>query len=258
MKYHLYNNHSGKKHKTFSENWVDVQTLGSDFYHCLRAEDEVFLSGGDGTVNCFINKCQVFPKLTIIPSGTGNDLVRSLQEQYQRVPIFKCNDKYFINGFGVGFDALVCQMVSQAKHNGKTTFPIAVYKALFKSKVQDIQVEIDGINYSFPSAFFVAIQNGKYFGGGVQITPKQDLTSEQLSICVVSNGSKLVLATLFPTALFGLHHRFTKYVRILTGTSFKVKLENKYISQRDGEVDAETDVFQIDFVDYIEVRKDGN
>lgn len=256
MKYYLYNKLSSKVNNKYSTKWVDVLTLSDEFYKNLTNEDEVILVGGDGTINQFINKCDIYPKLTIYPRGTGNDLVRSLTNEFTRIPIYQANETKFINGFGVGFDALVCSMVNEGRKKGKVSFPLAVYKALFKSKIQTINAQIDEVDYSFENSFFVTIQNGKYFGGGVLITPNQNIESEKLSLCAISNGSKGVLATLFPTALIGKHTFFKKYVTIVTGNKFKISLTDEYISQCDGEVLLPTTEFVIGKIGEIEVRKD--
>lgn len=255
MNYTLYNSLSRSASKLVKNtSAIDVQTLDSSFFENLTDNDEVTLYGGDGTINHFINNCIIYPKLTIVKCGTGNDFVRSLSKEYQTVKIYEVNGYKFINGFGTGFDADVCKLANEQEKKSKYSFFKCVYKGLIKAKQQTITITVDGINHTFQNAFLATFQNGSYFGGGVKIVPNRKVTDDGLEVCVISNGSKLLLASLFPTAFIGLHPKFKKYVTIISGNQFEVNLENPYISQCDGEVQAETDYYKISLKNEIEVR----
>ena len=71
--------------------------------------DLVISAGGDGTLNEVVNglvygKC----KLGIIPTGSGNDFYRCLnnyQHKNKKIDLGKVNGKYFINISSVGINA---------------------------------------------------------------------------------------------------------------------------------------------------------
>ncbi len=254
MKYQLYNSLSRKADLAASEQSLDVNDLDINFYEQLKATDEVILYGGDGTINHFINNCITYPKLTIVRAGTGNDFARSLTEQYQTVQIFASNGYKFINGFGTGFDADVCKLANQLPKKTKYSFFKCVYRGLVSAKQQTIEIEVDGNRHQFQRAFLVAIQNGSYFGGGVKIVPSRKLSDEGLQICVISGANKALLATLFPTAFIGLHVKLKKYITILNGKQIKVRLDNPYISQCDGEVSEARCEYMIEKIGEIKVR----
>src|SRR5215831_8197150 len=80
---------------------------------------DVFIVGGDGTLNYFINHYpNISLPLVIFGGGTGNDfcwmlygditfdqqLETALTAEAKPVDIGRCNEKYFINGVGIGFD----------------------------------------------------------------------------------------------------------------------------------------------------------
>ncbi|MFM6924015.1 MAG: diacylglycerol/lipid kinase family protein, partial [Ferruginibacter sp.] len=81
--------------------------------------DQVWICGGDGTVNYFVNQYNnIQVPLCIFNGGTGNDFhavlygKKTLEAQIEHIlqtppkPIDagKCNDRYFLNGAGIGFD----------------------------------------------------------------------------------------------------------------------------------------------------------
>ncbi|MGZ8558521.1 MAG: diacylglycerol/lipid kinase family protein [Chitinophagaceae bacterium] len=98
----------------------------NDFNHFT----DVFIAGGDGTLNYFINKYPgIKLPLVIFNGGTGNDFHwllyadKSLDEQLQLaltqdpkpIDMGKCNDRYFINGVGIGFEGAVARALTGKK-----------------------------------------------------------------------------------------------------------------------------------------------
>src|SRR6185369_2918061 len=101
-------------YKLFKEQWP---TTLVDF-------TDIFISGGDGTLNYFINQYpDIRIPLVIFNGGTGNDFhwllygKKTFGEQLELVlnttpkpiDIGKCNSRFFINGVGIGFDGAVAK-----------------------------------------------------------------------------------------------------------------------------------------------------
>src|SRR5687767_3317389 len=93
----------------FTENWPP------DF----SGFTDVWISGGDGTLNYFINQYPTLKlPLVIFKGGTGNDVHwllyggKSFEEQLQlaltvepkAIDAGQCNERLFINGAGIGFE----------------------------------------------------------------------------------------------------------------------------------------------------------
>lgn len=91
---------------------------------------DIFIVGGDGTFNYFINHYSDLKiPLTIFNGGTGNDVhwllygKISFEDQLELVlttkpklvDAGKCNDKYFINGVGIGFEGAVAKSLTGKK-----------------------------------------------------------------------------------------------------------------------------------------------
>lgn len=254
MKYYVYNKLSKSGHKKTSSNMLDVSSLSSDFFLNLKSTDEVELHGGDGTINNFLNKCIEYPRLTVVKSGTGNDLSRSLSRKYKDVAIFSVNGYKYVNGFDVGFGALVCKLVEEDKRKSSLSYLKNVYLGLRQVATQDMAVIIDGKEIKTSRTFLITAQNTPHFGGGMPVTPNASVEAKTVEVCVIGNASKFVLATVFPTIFIKQHTKFKKYVQTYTGTNVEIKLKAPYISECDGEVKPETDYYKIKPVGTIKIR----
>jgi diacylglycerol kinase (ATP) len=148
--------------------------------------DQVWIAGGDGTVNYFVNQYNDIKKpLCIFNGGTGNDFYALLygkttvEEQVNRVlqstpkpmDAGKCNDRYFLNGVGIGFDGAVSKSLQGVnKFGGKTSFMLYVLKHILFYKEQ--QYTITSAEKTVEGKFMmISIANGTRYGGGFIVAP---------------------------------------------------------------------------------------
>ncbi len=148
--------------------------------------DQVWITGGDGTVNYFVNQYHNIKKpLCIFNGGTGNDFYAllygktTLEEQIERVlqgkpkPIDagKCNERYFLNGVGIGFEGAVAKSLQGAKKWGeKASFMIAILKHICFYKEQ--QYHISSAEKKLEGKYLmISIANGTRYGGGFYVAP---------------------------------------------------------------------------------------
>lgn len=255
MKYFIYNKLSKSGHKKTSSQMLDVSSLNKQFYQNLSSDDEVELHGGDGTINKFINNCIVYPKLTIVPSGTGNDLSRSLSSEYAVVNVYDVNGTKFINGFDVGFGAQVCSLVESDMRKGKLSYIRNVYLSLKQSKPFTCMLTVDDQQIQVDNGFMIVLQNGKYFGSGMKIAPDANISQDKLSITVISQISNSMVAILFPSIFWGKHLKFEKYVKTYSGQKINVKLKEQYIAECDGELITKSNQFTINRIGNILIKK---
>lgn len=148
--------------------------------------DQVWIVGGDGTVNYFVNQYNdIKTPLCIFNGGTGNDFYALLygkttvEDQVDLVlrsspkPIDAgiCNARYFLNGVGIGFDGAVAKGLQGVnKWGGKTSFMISILKHIFFYREQ---------HYSITSAekkvegkfMMISVANGTRYGGGFFVAP---------------------------------------------------------------------------------------
>ncbi len=201
-------------------------------------EHTIVALGGDGTVNEVVNGIVDFDKtiLGYIPIGSSNDFARGLSLPTKPLEalknILKCPNlvsmdvgeiryknktRRFAVSSGIGFDADICHasVVSRVKKIlnkmklGKLTYVFIALHRLFLTKPCDITVTLDhDKTETFKNAYFVAMMNSKYEGGGVMFCPKAKNYDETLNLMIVSDVPKLKVLVLIPFALFGWHVHF--------------------------------------------------
>lgn len=148
--------------------------------------DQVWIAGGDGTVNYFVNQYNdIKIPLCIFNGGTGNDFYallygkttteaqvnHVLQTTPKPIDAGKCNEKYFLNGVGIGFDGAVAKGLQGVnKFGGKTSFMLSVLKHILFYKEQ--QYTISSAEKTVEGKFMmISIANGTRYGGGFFVAP---------------------------------------------------------------------------------------
>jgi len=161
---------------------------------------EVWLVGGDGTVNYFINQySQLQLPMALFGGGTANDLHHLLYgemktaEQVNKVleaqPTFIdggiCNGQLFLNGVGIGFDgAIVKDLQGKRKRPGKASYLLSVLKHIFSYQETALELQWTDGQLAQP-CFMVSVANGRRFGGGFNVTPKAEVQDGLLDVMVV-------------------------------------------------------------------------
>lgn len=216
----------------------------------------IYSVGGDGTLNEVLNgMADSSSTLAVIPSGTGNDFIKSIynysrkenienilkkmingKEKYIDLGIF--NNRYFINIASVGFDAEVAYNAIKLKKlpfiGGKLAYILAIIITVFMFNHENLHIEIDNIKFNLQS-LLVAVANGRFYGGGINITPEAEIDDGIFDICAIDKISKLKILALFPKAIKG-KHKSIKEVSFYLGKKVKI-ISNKHISFNiDGEI----------------------
>lgn len=205
---------------------------------------DILYLGGDGSINYLINNVdlsQVKQKIYLGKSGSGNDFFRTLTKYKKaNITIGQANTNIgatkFINGCGLGFDGLVCHYVNNDTKKGKLSYFLNVFRSIIKYQPVELDLMVDNKSFNFKKVFVSAIQNGKYFGGGMKVTPEADPTDDQYEICVAHNLSKLFLQLVLVTIYPGWHRFLKKRVTILKGKDIKINHPHESYFQADGEV----------------------
>jgi YegS/Rv2252/BmrU family lipid kinase len=161
----------------FKENWP------TDF----NGFTDVWISGGDGTLNYFVNHYHdIKLPLVIFNGGTGNDFhwllygKMSFEDQLQialineprPIDIGRCNKKYFLNGAGIGFEGEVARsLTGKKKLPGKTSFMVMILKKIFSYRSGFYQVTVDGNALAVRKYLMIDVSNGSRAGGGFHVAP---------------------------------------------------------------------------------------
>ena len=202
----LVNPKSGKGDSMRSGEWLAAQLsalnisfklLSTPWPVSLAYFTEIWIIGGDGTFNYFINH---YPKnelpLGLFKGGTGNDFAWSLYgdctlaENFkkvltgspQRVDAGMCNDTFFVNSSGIGFDGEVLKSIKQIRWlGGHLGYLAVVVKKIFSYKESHVVLNIDGEQKSGKFLLLI-VNNSSRTGGGFLVTPKASLTDGKLDL----------------------------------------------------------------------------
>lgn len=155
-------------------------------------ENIIYAVGGDGTLAEVLNGViGTKNKIGIIPAGSGNDFYRTVKELAKaeiESDVGVVNGKYFLNIACVGIDAEVANNVPlMKKKNVKVknlytasilyTFTHFKFKQIhFKSQEKD-----EKGNFTI-----LSICNGRYYGGGYNISPKASLDDNYFDVYYIN------------------------------------------------------------------------
>lgn len=201
-----------------------------------KTQQLIIAIGGDGTMHEVVNGARQATHLILgyVKGGSGNDFARAFTyfedavaiEAFLKSPTIRLVDSgkvcfnhqqtlQFINNFGIGFDAFVCELVngSQTKKLfnkmglGKLSYAYFVAQALIQFKPFTLQIEGEE-NHSFENVWFATVSNQPYFGGGMNLSPASQIADGLLEITVVNNLPRLKFLLLFLTVFKAKHTRF--------------------------------------------------
>ena len=226
------------------------------FCERLCENDRVLICGGDGTLHHFANNSYGvdFPcAVCVMRSGTGNDFLNDIGQLdseklidirpfLKNLPTVEVNGvkRRFINGVGLGVDGAVCHGVEEYKKahpNKKANYTVIALKELgFNYKRPSGKVIVDGVEYEYTDIWAVSTMKGKYYGGGMMISPSQDRESGQVSVMAMHGGSRVKTLAVFTKVKKGEHVKHTEMVEIYEGYEVRVTFDAPCDLQIDGEV----------------------
>lgn len=249
--------------------WLETALTGQDIFYTNFTNEwpasftgytDVFLCGGDGTLNYFINH---YPNLTlpiaIFKGGTGNDfawklygdielpdqLQLALQAAPKPVDAGRCNSALFLNGVGIGFDGEVVQArednhLAKGRH-GSYIWTVLKYILFYREK--DMQVEYDNKIYK-GKWFMISIANGARYGNGFMIAPQAMVTDGLLN--VVAIGKVPVFKRFYYLAKVqkGLHLQYD-FVKTKPVKNIVIRTDRSTTAHMDGEL-VQSQVFDIE------------
>jgi diacylglycerol kinase (ATP) len=210
---------------------------------------DVFIVGGDGTLNYFINHYpDIKLPLAIFNGGTGNDIhwmlygEISFEKQLELVlsvlpkPVDagRCNERLFINGAGIGFEGAVAKSLAGTKKlPGKTSFLITVLKKIFSYRSQFYRVVSKEVNLE-NKQLIIDVTNGQRAGGGFHIAPVAAVNDGWLYVVMIKAISPLMRLLYLPVIERGkhlhlsfIHHFQTKKISIESNQSIQSHLDGE-------------------------------
>jgi len=217
--------------------WEWVATQAPEHAIALAGEaasdghEMVVAVGGDGTVNEVLNGLMrardrgSAPTLGIVPVGSGNDFawhagvpidpVAACQRLFDgRTRVVDVGhireadgrERYFDNGCGIGFDAVVSLEARRMKWlPGFLVYLVAVLKTLiFHHQAPALAIRFDERELTQRS-MMLTIGNGQRHGGLFFVTPDAELDDGLLETCLAGELSRLGILMVLPRFIRGTH-----------------------------------------------------
>ncbi len=240
--------------------FIDITAItnAADSCRVLNAEDKIIIAGGDGTLSRFVNDIydlHLTNDIFFYTCGSGNDFLNDVRERchiennliplndfIKSLPSVTVNGKTsrFINGIGYGIDGYCCEEGDRIRENTNKKVDytkIAIMGLLGKFKPRNATVTVDGETIHYRKVWLAPTMIGRFFGGGMMITPKQDRLNEEhvVSSCVVHDSSKLKTLIIFPKIFKGQHIKHTDIYEVKLGHEIRVEFDKPCALQVDGE-----------------------
>lgn len=223
----------------------------------------VYSVGGDGTLNEVLNGLVGSDSsLAVIPSGSGNDFIKSIIRDYNNsdillrtingneelIDLAQANDKYFVNISSMGFDAEVVHNSNMFNRipgiSGKVSYILGIIFTVFKYKSKNVRINIDG-QLIETKVLLVAVANGKFYGRGMMPAPEAKIDDGIFDICIISEISKIKILSFFPKIINGKHGEL-KEVAFYKGRRIEISSEKEIALNVDGEVSVKKEaIFEI-------------
>ncbi len=234
-----------------------ARAAASDGYRCLVAV------GGDGTVNEVANGIlrstgTARTALGIISTGTGSDFIRSVGiardfhsacstlTSSRRLSIDvgvveyqskgQTLQRFFVNGAGAGFDAVVVEETERLPKYFGGTIPYlgGLVRALAGYKNKAVVVNT-GDEAMSGRVLNVVVANGGYLGGGMHIAPQAEVSDSLLDVVMIGDLGKLELLKELPTVYKGTHIYHPK-VRMVKAKRITIDSPERMLVHADGEL----------------------
>jgi diacylglycerol kinase (ATP) len=209
----------------------------------------VIAVGGDGTSNEVLNGLmqawhQGFRDsiMGILGIGRGNDfafgfgippglnegfqIIRKDQARLVDVGLVKGGDyplgRYFGNGVGIGFDAVVGFEAAKLTHiHGFLNYIVAALRTIFLYfRAPTLRIEYDEKVITQP-ALMVSIMNGRRMGGGFMMAPNSKPDDGLLDLCIAGQVTRLGILMLIPKFMNGTQ---ATHKQIRTGSATHVNI----------------------------------
>lgn len=186
----------------------------------VNTDTAVIAAGGDGTCNevinglMNINESKTPPIFGAIPIGRGNDFAFGagipdtpdeavslmLNERMIKLDIGKVSGgdypegRWFGNGIGAGFDAVVGFEAAKMKHvHGSMAYTLGALKTLILyPEAPEIEFSVNGVISHIRPAL-ISVMNGRRMGGSFYMAPDGDPCDGRLNWCHTKQEARLKL-----------------------------------------------------------------
>ena len=243
----------------FSRNDLKYQIITGISAENVRRDLESFLKiypscsgvicvGGDGLAHLALQSVvPVRVAFAVIPAGTGNDFVRTLNWPLDKleVQLDKITteeptmiDLGLVDGewcgavLSSGFDSVVNERANSLKWpSGPAKYNVAIALELPVFKPSYFEIELDDRSIN-TQAMLVAVGNGSSYGGGMRVCPDASVNDGYFDVMILNPVSKIEFIKVFPKVYSGrhVHHPEVNIYR-----TKKIRINSDAVAYADGE-----------------------
>jgi diacylglycerol kinase (ATP) len=223
--------------------------------------------GGDGTVNEVVNGIARRPEveLAVVPRGTGRDFGRTygiphrlddalrtaVDGRAREIDLGRARfrswngdtrEAYFANIASAGMSGAIAKRANETSKTlgGKASYLWATLAVFAGWSASEVTVELDGEKRRSPM-HLVVVANGRYFGGGMMITPEAQPDDGVFDVLLIGDLTKRDLLLTLPKTYFGRHLPHPK-AELLHARSVEIEGAEPLPIELDGEQPGTTPV----------------
>lgn len=206
--------------------------------------------GGDGTFSEVLNGADLKHPIGFIPSGSGNDFIRTTGEktlkerlddilsgEYKNIDFISVNEKRCLNVLGGGFDVDVLENEARFRKTfkGAICYYLALLKTLLCIKFRPMKMVVDNGEEIEYECLIFALANGKYYGGGMPLSLESSIDDGKMDLLIIKKLPLIKVPYVLAKFLSGNVRDVKKHVFSCACTSFLCYLGDVPM-QIDGEI----------------------
>lgn len=225
--------------------------IARDIVRLRETADLVIVCGGDGSVSsAALAAVESGLPLGIVPTGTANDLARTLgipvdlsqaaevivKGHTRRIDVGTVNGHAFFNVASIGLSAALARGLDPAlkRRFGRFGYALAAARVMGQADRFDARITEKGRQFE-ASTYQIAVGNGRHYGGGNVVAASATIDDGHLDLYSLEMRNVWKLALMLRSFRSGTHGAWSE-VRTARCIEFDVETETEMPVNADGEI----------------------